>query len=162
MTILIDHFSVVEAAALQLVKDHIDNRDVYFDVPEDQVVASDETVLTTGHDYFLISFPSIFPTEYGGAGMIKAVWSISMEMFVRFSTPPETWAHFKAFRSDIFNLFNVRIIGHNLNRTAGVESVLLTSEGAPTAFAEEDTPSDPVFFSQRMLLTVQYKINKQP
>jgi len=155
-----DHFSIVERAALDLVRDHIENKATYFTVPTKQITASDDSILGEGFTYFLISFPSTFPVVPMGTGVLEVAWMIPLELFVRFSTHKETWAKFKAFRSDLFNLFNTTPKGRTLNRTAGVRDTLLASAGEPIFYGEEDTPSDPVFFSQRLELSVFYKINR--
>lgn len=156
---MIDHYSAVEDAVIALVKDHIENKATYFTQPAKQVVKSDDTVLTGGFEYFFITYPGAFPTNFAGTEAVNVLWSVEVEIFVRFSTPSTTWAHFKAFRSDLFNLFNVAKIGRTLNRTAGILNCVLSGNTEPIAYAEEGT-SDPTFFSQKLLLSVDYKINK--
>jgi len=156
----IDYFGEIEDAVIALVKNHLDHKDTYFDAPDEQVVKSDDDKLNEGHDYFFFTFPSAFPTVSAGTDVVETIWMIRIEIFTRFSTPESTWANFKAFRSDIFNLFNVRNIGRNLNRTPRVVSVLLSSEGEPIFYGEESTPSDPVFYSQAMQLSVSTHINR--
>ena len=155
-----NYYDVVENATIALTKNHLDNSATYFKKPEKQVTKSDDSVLSGGYDYFLILYPAAFPTTPGGTGVFEVNWVITLDMFVRYSTPPVTWQHFKAFRSDIFNLFNVKKVGRTLDRTDGVRDVLLTGESDPVAYSEEGA-DDPIFFSQRMQLSVYYKINKE-
>jgi len=155
-----DHYTLVEEAVLKVIREQLNNHAAYFPKPLKQVVASDDTVLSSGFDYFVITFPSTFPVVPQGVGVIEVAWMLSLEFFVRFTTHPETWRRFKAVRSDLFSLFNVDHIGRTLNRTAGVRDVLLTSAGAPVFYGEEATPNDPVFFSQKLELSIFYKINR--
>jgi hypothetical protein len=155
-----DYYSEVEDAVIALVKNHLDNRATYFKNPDKQAVKSNDTILTEGFDYFFITYPASFPTTSGGTGVVEVTWNLGVEIFVLFSTPPNTWAKFKAFRGDIFNLFNVSKVGRTLDRTNGVKDVLLTGESEPVAYSEEGL-NDPIFYSQRMQLSVFYKVNRE-
>lgn len=154
------NYDVIENAAITLIKNHLDNSATYFKKPEKQVTKSNDTVLGEGFSFFLILYPASFPTTPGGTGVIEVNWAITLDLFVRFSTPPETWRNFKAFRSDLFNLFNIQKVGRTLDRTDGVRDVLLTGESDPVAYSEEGS-DDPIFFSQRMQLNVFCKVNRQ-
>lgn len=157
---IIDHYTAVEDAALVLIKESIDNKEKYFSKKDVQVSRSDDDVLSKGYDYFVILFPGDFSSEKGGSGVKFVTWHIDVEIYVRFSTTGETWKKFKLFRSDMFNLFNVKTIGRTLNRTPGVvDDVILTGGSKPVAYGEEESEADPIFFSQTLDLAIPYKVN---
>ena len=156
-----DHYAAVEDATIKLVQDHLENHATFFPKPEKQVAKSNDDVLSEGFDYFFITYPASFPLIGAGTGVVEVTWHIKVEIFVRVTTHPQTWANFKAFRSAVFNLFNISTIGRTLNRTPGVGVGLsLESNSDPIFYGEENTPNDPIFYSQVMQLSVPYKINR--
>ena len=156
-----DYFSIAESAVVAVVRDHLDNKAVYFTKPAKQITKSDDSVLGEGFEYFFITYPGAFPVVPQGVGVIEVTWMIGVDIFCRFTTYPDTWKRFKAFRSDVFNLFDVNKIGRNLDRTPGVRDVLLSSESEVVGVGEEDSPADPIFFKQSLQLAVYFKVNRE-
>lgn len=157
-----DYYSAVELAARNLVKAELPS---YFPpaTADTQVTKSDATVYDYGFDYYFTTYPGAFPTLPAGVQMVEVTWEILVDVLSRFnSNEAQAWIDFTAFRSDVFNLFNVSNKGRNLDRASGVRRVLLASEERPRyiPLRAEDEDSPPAFIAQVCILNVTQVINK--
>ena len=160
MTAIVDHYDLLETAAMQLVRTELVT---YFPAPEETVTKSDDTMLDQGHDYFVIFYPGSFPTTKAGNQVLNVDWEIIVDVMTRYDgTEPEAWTQFKTIRSEMFHLFNVLKIGRTLGGTARVLNVLLSAEERPryVPIVPGEPNSGVAFIAQVMTVTVTEMINK--
>lgn len=159
-----DYFSIVEDAVLSLVRTTFVARITDGVKGVRQFAKSDDSYLDQGYAHFLFTYPGDFPTlPIGGNTLVTTQWEVLLDAFVRWdATELEAWNLFKEWRGDLFYLFNLRQIGRTLDRTAGVERVVLTASDRPRYIPVDpnDELSDPAFIGQVMSLQVTQKINK--
>lgn len=156
-----DYYNVIESAVIDLLRAELPA--AYIEDEDKQITKSDDTHLDSGYDYFVIAYPGAFPTDGFAAQTVSVDWEIILDAIVRFNaSEPEAWAALKAWRAELFYLFNLRRIGRTLDRTSRVENVLLSSTDRPRYIpvVPGDIDSGVAFIAQAMTLTVTEKINK--
>lgn len=161
-----DFFSTCEDAIISMLKNDLANHAAYFGTDPVKLAKvvnkSDDTKLDEGYDYFAITYPGAFPAGFESVSQINVSWDIYIDLFVRFTTESESWANFKAYRSDVFNLFNVLLIGRTLNKTNNVKAgtPILSSEDEPSYYSLRSNPDVRAFISQRCKLSLTQIINR--
>lgn len=156
-----DYYNVIESAVIDLLRAELPAS--YIKDASRQITKSDDTHLDSGYDYFVIAYPGSFPTDNFAVQAVSVDWEIILDSIVRFdASEPEAWAAFKAWRAELFYLFNVRRIGRTLGQTPRVENVLLSSTDRPRYIpvVPGDIDSGIAFIAQALTLTVTEKINK--
>lgn len=157
-----DYFGIVEDATVALLRNT-----AAFDWKDGtkQVTKSNDVYLDKGFDHFAITYPGAFPSGFSGTETLEVKWEVLIDLLVRWDTTEDAaWTRFKAFRSKVFNLFNLSYEGRDLNRTPGVmPPVVLTTNDRPRYIPlNKDPESDIVsHIAQVMVLTVTQSINKE-
>lgn len=155
-----DFYSAAELATRTLVKSELAS---YFPsgTADKQVTKSDDTVYGEGFDYFFTTYPGAFPTELVGTQVVQVSWEILVDLLTRYkTTEAQAWIDFIAYRSDVFNLFNLTNKGRNLDRANNVRSVSFGAEERPRYIPNDDDPDSVNFIAQTCILTVNMVINK--
>ncbi len=148
-----DHYSLVEAALLTKLR----TLTSYFPVSAGKSagwqVSDDDAVFSQGADYFIIARPGPFNTQPRGL-LANAEWHVNVIIYVRYTEYKTSWARFKTFRSDIFNL----LYGDpTLGKTSGVWNVAMSS--ASDAGRLLDTQGNPTnWLAQALDITISQRI----
>ena len=158
-----DHYSAVELALRNLVKSQLPS---YFppSTADDQVTKSDDMHYDDGFDYFFTTYPGAFPMVNVGAQVVETAWEIVVDIVTRWkNNQQDSFEQFTTYRSVVFNLLNLTLVGRNLNRTNGVRGVSMLSEERPRFIPlQVDDPNSPTsHIGQVCVVTVRHVANKE-
>ena len=119
-----DFYGECEAGLAALLK----TLTAYF--PRDWQVSDDDTAVMQGAEYVVVYRPGAFPLIRQTDQLSTVSWAVTLDLYIQYTDYKTSWAKFKTFRSDLFNL----LMAHpTLNDTAGVFRVDLSSD-RPTQY----------------------------
>lgn len=153
-----DFYLTAETALLTLLKDGLPS---FFPNPDEQVTASDDSVLDNGNDFYCISYPGAFPQTEEASGFVVYNMEILLDVISRWDeSEDDAWNEngFKAFRSAIINLINHTKDGKLLGNTSYVQNALISAEDRPSYIPVRGTDPNNVTYShirQVCVVTVQ-------
>lgn len=161
-----DYYSLLETAVKNYVQTRLPDR---FTEPDKQISKSDDTIVTKGFKSFFMMYPGNAPIPYEGARSlgeetIEVTFEILVDAWSRWEgSEAQAWASFKAYRADIFHIFNVLKKGRTINRTAGVKGAFLTITERPRYIPLMAGAKDSVasHIAQVMSLYIPRVINKE-
>jgi len=156
-----DYFDLCESSVITLLQDTAQFNWVN---KEKQVAKSNDVFLDQGFDSFALTYPGAFPSGFAGTDVLSVQWEVLIDLLVRWkNTEDQAWRDFKAFRSLVFNLFNLSYEGRKLNRLAGVTDAVLTAPDRPRYIPLNRDPASDIVshIAQVTILTVTMTINKE-
>lgn len=146
----VDHYSLVEAAVMARFRTLTD----HFIRPEH--VANDDTVITRGGDCFAIFRPGSFPVSPVSQHEKNFLWSVKVDLYVRYTEYKTSWDRFKAVRAELINLV---FPDPSLDGTSGVFSTALSSaEDAQYFYFKDDPGARPNFIIQALTVEVLQRV----
>lgn len=161
-----DYYSLLEDAVVGYVSSSLPLR---FTQPDKQISKSDDTIATSGFSSFLMLYPGNAPLTLDGSGhlgeaSVEVTFEILIDAWSRWTgTELQSWTAFKAYRSDLFNAFNLSRAGRTLGRTDGVRHSVLSFTERPRYIPLVATASSNVtaYIGQVASLTIVRVINKE-
>lgn len=150
-----DYFKLCENGLIALLKTELIS---YFPNGDDQVTASDDTVLDNGNNFYAFTYPGSFPQTETAEGFVVYSWEILLDVITRWTTTEsKAWNEngFKAFRGDVIYLINHTIKGRNLGKTAFVQEAVISAEDRPSYIPLRGSdPANSVFSHIRQVCSV--------
>ena len=154
-----DYYGLAEAGLISLLKTGLSS---FFPNPDEQVTASDDSVLDNGNDFYAISYPGAFPQTDEASGFVIYDFEILLDIASRWDTSEsDAWNNngFKAYRSEVINLINHTNEGKNLGKTNFVRSALLSAEDRPNYIPVRGAdPNNVVYSHIRQVCIVTVKM----
>jgi len=152
-----DYYTTVETGLISLLRSEL--ADPYFPNATKQVMASDDTVLDNGNDYYAIAYPGNFPVTETANQFLEYSWEVQLDVLSRWNTTEAAaWAAFKPYRNAVINLLNHTLTGRTLGKTNFVRNSLASSEARPRYIPMRGSnPDDPTFthIGQIFIVTVK-------
>ena len=121
----------------------------------DYQVASDDTVIARGADYFLVYRPGAFPTDDVDEDQDDFTWHINCDLFIRYKEYQTSWDIFKVVRWKIIKAVRS---DRSLGSIAGVYKTRITSPEQPQYFALEEKAVKPNFIIQGFQVEVTQRV----
>jgi hypothetical protein len=130
----------------------------------DYQIATDDTVIGKGADYFVVVRPGAFPTEQVSMDEDNFTWHVNCTLYVRYKEYNVSWSLFKALRWKIIRLIrrdpnlSVRDDPDFANGCTGVWQTAITGPEDAQYFALEAKAVRPNFIIQEMQVRVTQRV----
>lgn len=122
-------------------------------------VSDDDSVLSTGADYWAIYRPGAFPIVDSllTQKIMEMDWNVTMDLYVRYKTYKESWGKFREFRAALFFLLHS---DQTLGNCPNVHRVTLSSNEIAQyfRFAETSENATPNFIIQTCNVVIRQRV----
>jgi len=125
----------------------------------DEQVSDDDTVLSTGADYWIIYRPGAFPIVDNliTRQILDVDWNVTADLYVRYKTYKESWSKFRKFRAALFFLLHS---DQTLGNAPNVHRVSMSSNEIVQyfRFAETSESAKPNFIIQTCNIVIRQRV----
>ena len=131
--------------------------DSFFSKPDQ--VSDDDSVLSTGADYWIIYRPGAFPIADSKLTqkIMDIDWNVTMDLYVRYKTYKESWGKFRYFRGALFFLLHA---DQHLGGQYNISRVTVSSNEVAQYFRFASTPEEakPNFIIQTCNVVIRQQV----